>query len=296
MIIFLFCRPLFCHAVDQEPSWTIAPFVEYQYHVDKGEAEDILDGVNDVIGGWLRGYKDIELFEHLWLVGAEVRLTRPKMPEGLLFFSSLAGTAGSTGMLKNDYDRRYSLNTFPIIPGIVDTDTLPFFDLYGDVRIRVDQYLDYYFPLQIGVRYEPNPEKSWSVFGSLSGGVLFYKGGMDIDVDMSGTADFLTVSGRTTARYRGKVEVEDIGWIMSAMAGMRFYWRRNLTSSLAVGFETGRLKDNADVDGTFSGNVRIDSAMYEIDTPFSTGFDDRQSIDIRTDGWRLRLVIVEWKW
>ncbi len=294
--MLLFFYPSVCAAGDDEPVLIISPFVEYQYHTDKGGAEDVLDNINDLVGGWLRGYKDVELFEHLCLIGAEVRLMRPELPKGLHLFGSLAGTTGSTDMLNDDYDKQYELNSFPAIPGVVDVADFPFVDLDGDMRIRVDQYLDYYIPVQVGIRYEPKPDKTLSWFGSLSGGVLFYKGGMDIDVDMSGTARVLLINGQTSASYRGKVEVKDIGWIMSALVGMRYHWKKNLTSSVAVGFETGRLSDNADIDGKFSGNVRIDSSIFDFDTPFSMDIDSSESVDLRTDGWRVRVGIIEWAW
>ena len=290
------CCPLVGFAGDEGPTLIVAPFVEYQYQTDGGGAGDVLDHVNDRVGGWLKGYKDIALFKQLLLVGAEFRLLRPEPVNDLYFFASVAGTAGSAGMLGDDYDRRYKPDRFPVLPGIAEAGDIPFVDIDGDVRIRVDQYLDYYVPLQVGVRYEPHADRKISFFGSFSGGVLFYKGGMDIDVDMSGTGGFLTMDGQASASYRGKVEVEDIGWVMSVLAGLRYHWRQNLSSSVAVGFETGRLNDNADISGNLSGKVSIASSAISLDTPFSMDLDDSTSLDLRTDGWRVRVVAAEWQW
>ena len=119
---------------------------------------------------------------------------------------------------------------------------------------------------------------------------------MDIDVDMTGTGSFLTMDGQSSASYRGKVEVEDIGWIMSALAGVRYHWRPNLSSSVAVGFETGRLRDKADIRGNLSGSMSITASTIELNTPFSMNLNDSKSLDLRTDGWRVRVVVAEWQW
>ncbi len=297
IFIVLLLRPQMSPAGDAEQTLTVAPFVEYNYLSDMGGAEDLLDRVNAGLGGWLRGYENIDLFEHLFLVGAEFRLARPQQWHGLEFFASLAASAGSTGMIEEDYDKRYDLKTISLVPGLVDTGNIPFTNIEGRVHLRVDQYLDYYIPLQLGVRYETRPaDGSLSFFGMISGGVLFLKGGLDIDADMTGSLESIAVSGETRASYRGEAEMEDTGWTLSTFAGMRYYWRPDLSSTFAVGYGLGKVKDDVDIQGHFAGNISVNSLLTQSSLPFSTTLKQKESIDCRIDGWRARLVVLEWKW
>jgi hypothetical protein len=164
------------------------------------------------------------------------------------------------------------------------------------MRLRVDQYLDYYVPLQVGVRYETRSESPLSFFGAVSGGLLFYKGGLDIDVDLDGDVATPLINGQAAASYRGKAELEDTGWIMSLMAGMRYRWKQNLASSLALGYGTGRVEDNVHIRGNLTGNALITTLLAENAIPISADLMTIDSVGLKLDGWRVRLGFVEWTW
>lgn len=297
MLVALLWQPAIGAAAGREFSFTVAPFVEYQYLTDTGGGEEIFDGVNDILGGWLRGYEDLELFQQMLLVGAEFRLARPGRWGGWELFASLAGSTGSPDTLGgDDYDERYDQDDIAVLPEFPDAWDIPFVDMTGRMRLQVDQYLDYYIPLQVGVRYETRSESPLSFFGSVSGGLLFYKGGLDIDVDLDGSVTSPLISGETTASYQGEAEMKDTGWIMTALVGMRYHWKPDLASSLALGYGTGRVEDDVHISGNLSGNTLISTLLAENAIPFSADLLQVDSVDLKLDGWRVRLGIVEWTW
>ncbi len=297
MLTVLLCFPPISAADEKERLFTVAPFVEYQYLTDTGGGGELFDQVNDILGGWLRGYDDLELFQELLLVGAEFRLARPQQWGGLEPFVSLAGSTGSPGTLGgDDYDERYDLDDIAVLPEYMDAWDIPFVDMSGQMRLQVDQYLDYYIPLQVGVRYETRPESPLSFFGSVSGGLLFFKGGVDIDVDLSGSVTSPLINGETAASYRGEAEMKDTGWIMTALVGTRYHWKPDLASSLALGYGTGRVEDDVHISGNLSGNALVTTLLSENAIPFSMDMLQIDSVDLKLDGWRVRLGIVEWTW
>jgi hypothetical protein len=297
MLMALIWQPAITAADENEMLFTVAPFVEYQYLNDAGGGEEIFDEVNDILGGWLRGYEDLELFQHVVLVGAEFRAARPQQWGGWEPFVSLAGSTGSPGTLGgDDYDETYDLDDIAVLPEYMDSWDIPFVDVSGQMRLQVDQYLDYYVPLQAGVRYETRSESPFSFFGAVSGGLLFYKGGLDIDVDLDGSLTAPLISGETTASYRGEAEMEDTGWIVSFMAGTRYHWKPGLTSSLALGYGTGQVEDDVHIRGSLSGDALVNTLLTQNNIPFSGDLMQVDSVDLKLDGWRVRLGIVEWTW
>ncbi|MEW6079929.1 MAG: hypothetical protein AB1724_19130 [Thermodesulfobacteriota bacterium] len=293
----LIWQPVITAADEKETLFTVAPFIEYQYLTDTGGGEEIFDEVNDVLGGWLRGYEDLELFQQLLLIGVEFRAARPQQWGGWEPFVSLGGSTGSPGTLGgDDYDQSYDQDDIAVFPEYMDAWDIPFVDISGQMRLRVDQYLDYYVPLQVGVRYETRSENPLSFFGAVSGGPLFYKGGLDIDVDLDGSVTTPLVNGQAEASYHGKAELEDTGWLMSLMAGMRYRWKPGLASSLALGYGTGRVEDDVHIRGSLNGNALVTTLMAENAIPFSADLMTIDSVSARLDGWRVRLGIVEWTW
>ncbi|MBU0991842.1 MAG: hypothetical protein KJ737_05045 [Proteobacteria bacterium] len=276
---------------------TVAPFVEYDYLNDLGAGQDLLDRINEQVGGWLSGYDNIELFQHMFIFGVEIRIAYPDRWRGWELVASVATNSGSLSMLGKDYDEWNDLDTIPIIPGVMNTSTIPFTNVDGQVHIQVDQYMDYCFPLQVGVRYEVAPTGGpVNFFGLISGGLLVMKGGLDIDIYMNGSVNSPVQSMSTHARYRGNAEFQDTGWLMNFLVGIRYTWRKDLSSSVTLGYGIGELDDDVDVDGTLIGSADTTILGISGSIPFNLPTNFKEDTKLEIDGWRFRLIVIEWTW
>lgn len=275
--------------------FTAAPFFEYSYLKDLGSSQDILDQINEQVGGWLVGYEDIKLFQHISFFGIELRIANPGRWRKLEFVASIAISSGSANIIGKDYDKWNDLDTIPIIPGIMDTSTIPLTSVEGKVHTQVDTYLDYCVPIQVGIHYEfGSGYGPFNSFCQITGGLFLMKGGMDVNIDMHGTVDSVGYNITSDARYSGNVVLQDTGWVINLMIGFRHAWRDKLSSSVSVGYGMGRVTDKVDVKGSLTGYVDTTTYGFNHTVPFNTPTSSTENTELEIDGWRLHCNVIEW--
>jgi hypothetical protein len=288
-VVLMICAcPVFADeaasGLEERETVTFAPFVEYQYRPDMEAASDVLESIKVTISGYnpiflefLPDYDDFELFKHIVLAGTEIHVPVPAIRPATLFFS-LAGAAGSTHMLGEDYHDTYEPD-------------IPFVDVTVDTRIG--QYMDYYLPLQAGLRFDSmRPDRRLSFFGSLSAGMVLFQGRLDVDIDFAAASVIPDLAGHM--RFDGKAVLEDVGWTATMLTGVRMAWMEGAFSSLAIGYGVGDVHNAMRINGTVTGSEGLMNMVR------ASGMPDRYSYTrattLRLDSFRLRLTLFEFNW
>ncbi len=240
------------------PLFVIAPFMEYQYVPNMGGPDKILSGVNDIIGSILSDYREMDIFNHVVLLGAEFRFGLGKIagfPERLGRFEavgSLAGTLGSASAIDKDYRETYTL----LLP--------------NDLTLVSDMGLDYYLTLEGGIRYEAPELFSLPIrfFALFTAGGAFLNGSMYFDIEgLVGTTHV-------------KADYAASGLTLTTLGGVRLEWTESLSTSLSLGYAMGRISDRA--------RIEVELPIVGVTTPFTA------DLDAELDGLKIRFVPISY--